>query len=263
MGSSSDVKVIGARPSPFVARATIALNLKGVEFEFLEETFGSKSELLLKSNPVHKKIPVLLHHDKPVCESLVIVQYVDEVWSSSGLAILPSDAYDRAIARFWAAYVDDKVIHLLSGPPCLLSHNFHLSNKTLEGQNFFPALGGIRRANGEEEKAVAVEQVKEHVCLLEEAFVKTSKGKPFFSGEDNIGYLDIAFGCMLGWIGVMERMTGTLLISPDSTPHLAQWAPRFLAHPAVQGTIPDVEVLLDFAKMLAAKAAAAAAAPAK
>jgi len=235
MGSSSDVKVIGAKPSPFVARATIALNLKGVEFEFLEEKFGSKSELLLKSNPVHKKIPVLLHHDKPICESLVIVQYVDEVWSSNGVAILPADAYDRAIARFWAAYVDDK---------------------------FFPALGGIRRANGEEEKAAAVEQVKEYVCILEEAFVKTSKGKPFFSGEDHIGYLDIAFGCMLGWINVTERMTGTLLISPDSTPHLAQWAPRFLAHPAVQGTIPEVEVLMGIAKMLAAKAAEAAAAAA-
>lgn len=104
----SDVKVLGAAPSPYVNRVQIALNLKQVNYEFLEETFGSKSELLLKSNPVHKKIPVMIHGEKPICESLIIVQYIDEVWTR-GPTILPSDPYDRAMARFWAAYVDDKV----------------------------------------------------------------------------------------------------------------------------------------------------------
>ena len=105
----ASVKLIGDRPSPFVNRVQIALNLKSVDYDFLEETFGSKSELLLKSNPVHKKIPVLIHNDKPICESLIIVQYIDQVWAS-GPSILPSDPYDRAIARFWGAYIDIKVM---------------------------------------------------------------------------------------------------------------------------------------------------------
>lgn len=106
---TGDVKLIGSWASVFVMRARIALNLKSISYEFLQETYGTKSELLLKSNPVHKKMPVLIHADKPVCESNIIVQYIDEAWSSYGPSILPSHPYDRAIARFWAAYVDDKV----------------------------------------------------------------------------------------------------------------------------------------------------------
>lgn len=108
--SEAAVRVIGLWPSPFVIRVLIALKLKGVEFEFVEEVVGRKSELLLRSNPVHKKIPVLLHHGKPISESLIIVQYIDEVWSSGApAAILPADPYARAVQRFWAQYVDDKV----------------------------------------------------------------------------------------------------------------------------------------------------------
>ena len=113
--AESDVKVLGSWASPFVLRARIALHLKSVNYEYIEENLlESKSELLLKSNPVFKKIPVLIHGDKPICESLIIVQYIDEVWSSAP-SILPSDAYERANSRFWAAYVDDKV--------CISSHN--------------------------------------------------------------------------------------------------------------------------------------------
>ncbi|KAE8679056.1 hypothetical protein F3Y22_tig00111402pilonHSYRG00743 [Hibiscus syriacus] len=59
-------------------------------------------------NPVHKKIPVLIHNGKPVCESPIQVQYVDEVWHDKA-PWLPSDPYQKAIARFWGTdYVDKK-----------------------------------------------------------------------------------------------------------------------------------------------------------
>jgi glutathione S-transferase len=103
------VRVLGRWPSPFVIRVLIALRLKGVEYELVEEPMGNRSELLLASNPVLRKIPVLLHHGRAVSESLIIVEYVDEVWASQGPAILPSDPYARAAERFWGQYVDDKV----------------------------------------------------------------------------------------------------------------------------------------------------------
>ncbi|XP_052187442.1 glutathione S-transferase U17-like [Diospyros lotus] len=222
--ANKEVRVLGSWASPFVMRARIALNIKKLDYEFLQEQLGSKSELLLKSNPVHKKMPVLIHGDKPICESLVIVQYVDEVWSS-GPSILPSDPYDRAIARFWAAYIDDK---------------------------WFPSLSGIPRAQGEEAKMAAIQQVRDGLELLEDAFVKCSKGKPFFGG-DSIGYLDIALGCFLGWLRVKEKSNGVKLLDETKTPNLAKWAVRFCSDVAVKDLMPDTDKLADFAKVLMAK----------
>jgi glutathione S-transferase len=87
----------------------MALELKGVSYEYIDEDMGNKSELLVKSNPVHQKVPVLIHDGKPICESLAIVEFVDELWDTAGRSILPTDPYHRALARFWAAYTDDKV----------------------------------------------------------------------------------------------------------------------------------------------------------
>lgn len=108
--ASTGVKVLGSWASPFVLRVRIALHLKSVNYKYIEENLlESKSQLLLKSNPIFKKIPVLFHGDhNPICESLIILQYIDEVWSSAP-SILPLDAYERANSRFWAAYFDDKV----------------------------------------------------------------------------------------------------------------------------------------------------------
>ncbi|KAF6141333.1 hypothetical protein GIB67_008510 [Kingdonia uniflora] len=223
--AESDVKILGAWASPFVMRPRIALNIKSVGYEFLEEKVGVKSDLLIKSNPVYKKIPVLIHGDKPICESLVIVQYIDETWSS-GPSILPSDVYDRATARFWAAYIDDK---------------------------WFPALSEIVKVQGEgeEAKAEAVKQLLAGIALLEEAFQKCSKGKAFFGG-DSIGYLDIALGSFLGWLRVTE-LNGLTILDAEKTPGLVGWAENFCADSAVKEVMPETGKLAELAKRLFAK----------
>ena len=95
-------------PSPFGLRVKIALAEKGIKYEYKEEDLKNKSLLLLEMNPINKKIPVLIHNGKPVCESLIIVQYIDEVWNDRS-PLMPSDPYPRACARFWAGFVDKRV----------------------------------------------------------------------------------------------------------------------------------------------------------
>ncbi|KZV36231.1 hypothetical protein F511_14249 [Dorcoceras hygrometricum] len=217
--ASNEVKLLSSWISPYVLRAKIALNIKRVEFESIPETLFPKSDLLLKSNPVHKKIPVLIHGDRIICESLVIVQYIDEVWAS-GPGILPSDPYDRAIARFWAAYIDDK---------------------------WFPNVRALLVIEEDEAKKATLEQITEGLVLLEETFTKCSKGKKFFGG-DNIGYLDIALGCFLAWLRVLERITDVILLGETKTPLLFKWALDFSSEPVVQPDMPDIDKLHEYSK---------------
>ena len=98
--------------SPFAMRVRIALAEKGIKYESKEENLSEKGPLLLEMNPVYKVVPVLIHDGKSICESLIIVEYIDEVWHDKS-PLLPSDPYQRSQARFWADYVDKKVRYRL------------------------------------------------------------------------------------------------------------------------------------------------------
>ncbi|XP_020094461.1 glutathione S-transferase U17-like [Ananas comosus] len=225
--SGDEVKLLGAWASTYVIRAKIALQLKGVSYEYLEQQlWENQSELLLKSNPVYKKVPVLIHNDRPICESAIIVQYIDDVWAGTGPSILPSDPYERAIARFWARYIDDTV----------------LASATIK----------IIKVKTEKEKAETIEQSFAGLSLLEEAYEKSFKGKPFFGG-DNIGYLDIAFGSFLCWVKAIEKISDVKLIDEAKFPLLAKWAERFGSVAAVKEHIPETDKLVEcYSKVLKA-----------
>lgn len=83
-------------------------------------------------------------------------------------------------------------------------------------------------AQGEEAKAAALERAIEATVVLEGAFWDCSKGKPYFGGGYEIGYLDIVLGCFLGWVRLTEKvMVDVKLLSETKTPGLLGWAERF------------------------------------
>ncbi|KAK8635396.1 hypothetical protein V6N13_004134 [Hibiscus sabdariffa] len=218
----SNVKLLGSCLSPFASRVRIALHLKSVSHEFIEENLlEPKSQLLLRSNPLYKKIPVLIHGANPICESLIILQYIDEVWPHAP-AILPSDAVDRAESKFWAFYVDDKLV---------------------------PALIAVLIGESDVAKKAAVAILEEGVVLLEGALRKLSKGKAFFGG-DNIGFLDIVLGPISVLIGLSERFTGVELLTEAETPSLLRWTHDLSSYAAVKGLLPEPEKFAEFSVKL-------------
>uniref|UniRef100_A0A453QEB5 Glutathione S-transferase n=1 Tax=Aegilops tauschii subsp. strangulata TaxID=200361 RepID=A0A453QEB5_AEGTS len=179
MAGGEELKLLGwwaPGVSPYVLRAQMALAVKGLSYDYLPEDRWSTSDLLIASNPVYKKVPVLIHNGRPVCESLLILEYLDDAvgLAGNGKPILPADPYSRAVARFWAAYVNDKL---------------------------FPSCTGILKTTKQEERAGKMEETLSGLRHLEAVMAECSEGEaeaPFFGG-DAIGFLDIALGCYLPW----------------------------------------------------------------
>ncbi|URE22366.1 glutathione s-transferase [Musa troglodytarum] len=190
--------------SPFGQRCRIALAEKGVEYEYREENIrGDKSPLLLESNPVHKKIPVLILDGKPVCESLIIVQYIDEAWPDRA-PLLPADLYARAQARFWADFVDKKV--------CDSAKNLWI-------------------VKGEAQEA-AKEEFIEILRLLEGEL-----GDKKYFGGDAFGFVDIVLVPFTTWFYSCETYAGFSV--EEAVPKLVAWSKRCLERPSVANSVYD------------------------
>ncbi|XP_020258550.1 probable glutathione S-transferase [Asparagus officinalis] len=108
---SAQVKLLGQWVSTFSRRVELALRLKGVPYDYIEEDLSNKSSLLLESNPVYKKVPVLIHGGKTIVESLIIIEYIEDTWST-GYSLLPKDPFERAKARFITRFIDDKELYV-------------------------------------------------------------------------------------------------------------------------------------------------------
>ncbi|CAK7327367.1 unnamed protein product [Dovyalis caffra] len=209
----AEVKLIGKLPSPFVYRVIWALKIKGIPYEFIEEDLTNKNPLL-KYNPVHKKVPVLLHGEKTVCESMIIVEYIDETWQQNSL--LPNDPYERALARFWVKFAEDKVVSVW---------------------RMFGAIG--------EELEKTMKETEEMLQTVEEHGL----GEKKFFGGDNIGIADIAFGSVIYWLEVIEEAVGVRVISEaHKFPRLHAWIKNFKQVPIIQESLPDWDWMVAFCK---------------
>jgi ganglioside-induced differentiation-associated protein 1 len=60
----------------------------------------------LKYNP-KGVVPTLVHNDKPIIESTLICEYLDETFPSPSL--VPPSPYDRAQMRLWSKQIDEGI----------------------------------------------------------------------------------------------------------------------------------------------------------
>ncbi|XP_008781207.2 probable glutathione S-transferase [Phoenix dactylifera] len=206
---AEEVKVFGHWTSPFSCRVGIALRLKGVPYEYIEEDLSNKSSLLLEYNPVHKKVPVLVHGGRPIAESLVVLEYIEETWR--GNPMLPQDPHRRAMARFWTKFVDEK---------CM------------------PIMWKSLWSEGEMQQKL-MEETNENLSILE----RELDGKKFFGGN-SIGLVDIAANFLSYWTEVLQEVAGISLFNVEKHPILFKWANEFMSSDAVKECLPPKDELL-------------------
>ncbi|VVB01866.1 unnamed protein product [Arabis nemorensis] len=211
------VKLLGFWASPFSRRVEMALKLKGVPYEYLEQDIMNKSPLLLELNPMFKKVPVLVHKGKVLPESHLILEYIDQTWKNN--PILPQDPYEKAMAFLWAKFVDEQV-----------------------------APTGFRSVvRAEKGIEVAIKEARELIMYLE----KEVTGKDFFGGK-KIGFLDMVVGSMIpfclarGWEGM-----GIDMIPEEKFPELNRWIKKLNEVEIVRECIPNREKQIEHMKKAA------------
>ncbi|MCL7036666.1 hypothetical protein MKW94_019526 [Papaver nudicaule] len=212
---ADEVILLDFWPSPFGTRARIALAEKGVKYEYKEENLRDKSPLLLKMNPIHKKIPVLVHNGKPICESLIMVEYIDEVWNDKS-PLLPTNPYhQKSQAKFWADYIDKKI---------------------------YDSGRKIWTNKGEDQENAKKEFIE---CL------KVLEGelgdKQYFGGE-KLGYLDVVLVPFYSWFYAYETC-GKFSIE-EECPKIVAWVKKCLEIKSVHESLPDSQKVYEFVLQL-------------
>ncbi|KAI3857078.1 hypothetical protein MKW92_036624 [Papaver armeniacum] len=207
---AEEVVLLDFWPSMFGMRVRVALALKGVKYEYKEENLGEKSPLLLKMNPIHKKVPVLIHNGKPISESLIIVEYIDEVWNEKS-PLLPTDPYQKSQAKFWADYIDKKVYD--------------------SGKQIWTSKG--------EDQELAKKEYIEILKVLEGELGE----KPYFGGE-KIGFVDVALIPFYTWFYAYEKC-GNFSIE-EECPKIVSWAKKCMEIESVSQSLADSEKIYEF-----------------
>ncbi|CAN4103067.1 unnamed protein product [Withania somnifera] len=216
--ANDEVILLDFWASMFGIRLRIALAEKEVKYEYREEDLMSgRSPLLLQMNPIHKKIPVLIHNGQPICESIIAVQYIDEVWKDKA-PLLPSDPYDRAQARFWADYIDKKL--------------YDTSRK-------------VWTTKGEDLEAAKKDFI-EVLKVLEGAL----GDKPYFGGN-NFGFVDIALIGFYSWFYAYETYGN--FSTEAECPKFVAWAKRCMLRDSVAKSLADQHKVLELVKVLREK----------
>ncbi|KAE8150759.1 glutathione S-transferase [Aspergillus avenaceus] len=149
---------------PFVQRVWLALEEKQIPYQYIEVNPYHKPQSLLALNP-RGLVPTIACpvHDgstqtsKPLYESTVILEYLEEAYPDHTPRLLPSDPYNRAKARIWVDYVTSRII---------------------------PAFHRFLQFQGDEDPATGLEKARrEFLNHLKEWAREMHSDGPFFLGE--------------------------------------------------------------------------------
>ncbi|KAH6873233.1 glutathione transferase omega-1 [Alternaria rosae] len=160
---------------PFVQRVWIALEEKGIQYQYIEVNPYHKPQSLLDLNP-RGLVPTLQYQNKPLYESTILCEFLEEAFPQHTPHLMPTDPYQRARTRIWTDYVGSRIIPAY--------HRF------LQHQG-----------DGLEEKQ------KEFLNHLKEFTREMDAEGPYFSGKD-FGLIDIVLAPWGNRLWVFDHFKG-------------------------------------------------------
>ncbi|KAI3340064.1 putative glutathione S-transferase [Ustulina deusta] len=173
---------------PFVQRAWVTLEEKGIPYQYIEVNPYNKGPELMRSNP-RGLVPTLeVAPGKSLYESNVLCEYLEETYPDHKPRLLPSDSYARARARIWMDYVTSRVIPA------------------------YHRLLQFQPASYDGDGAARLDELRAELrkCLLEfAAEMADAAHGPFFAGRD-IGLVDIALLPFATRLWVFDEFKGGL-----------------------------------------------------
>ena len=186
---------------PYVHRARILLNAKGIEHDIDYIDLADKPQWFLERVPT-AKVPALLIGDQTLFESNVITEYLDD---TTGLPVLPQEPLSRAGEKAWIAYSDGLLMAL------------------------FRALQANDPATYETHKQALLDGIEKARSFIESRF---DEGYRF-------GGFEVAVAPLLFRVQQVPDMRHAFWSRFAPSGRLGQWAERVLAEDAVASSVPE------------------------
>lgn len=196
------MQLISFKTCPFVQRAVLALEEKGVPCEVVYIDLANKPAWFLAKSP-RGRVPVLDLGEISLFESQAIVEYLDETLPPR---LASPDPVLRARERAWFAFASEDL--------------------------FFP-MYRLMTTRSAEELASTAAQLRERLARLEPELA----GRDWLSGDGRaFGLADVAMAPFFTRAELVRRWGGLDLL--DHVPAVRAWGERLLARPAMARSVP-------------------------
>ena len=148
---------------PFCHRCQLVLQEKSAAFKTVQIERSKKQDSKHLLSP-YVRVPVLWHDARPVYESSIINEYLEELVPTP--ALLPQDPGRKALARFWIDFCNTR---------------------------FMPAYFNLLKERNPDRRAPLKADLMGHLEFIETgALVNVSEAEPYWMGQD-VTLVDYAF----------------------------------------------------------------------
>lgn len=104
-----EIVLYGGWFCPFTQKCWIALEERGVPYKYVETNPFNKDAALLALNP-KGLIPALTYQGKPLHDSHVILEFLEDLYPQHEPRLRPADPYKAAQTRIWVDFVNKYIV---------------------------------------------------------------------------------------------------------------------------------------------------------